>query len=211
MLNRCGGHFAVELRRPSLDELMPTSTDPKAQEFGKNARGERLSALAARPLTWIGLTLIVAAIDYFSGPHVHVGLLYLLPLTLAAWYGGTPIALAIGVALPIARLSYFVFDVWEPSATYAHVALNAAVRTAVLTLVVLLVRRARRTRELERQVAVLRGMLPICMYCKRIQDDEGRWHSVEQYVAARSEAAFTHRICPICTDTHRAVFLGATP
>jgi hypothetical protein len=193
----------------SPDELMPSSTDPKAQEPGGRAWGERLP-LMGRPGAWIGLTLGLAALDYLSGPHVHLGLLYLVPLTLAAWYGRTQVALAIALALPIARLSYFVFDVWEPPGTLGDATLNAAVRTAVLTLVVMLLRRARRARELEREIAVLQGLLPICMYCKRIQDADGRWHSVEQYVAARSGAAFTHRVCPFCTDTHRTVFLGAT-
>lgn len=189
---------------------MPTSTDLKAQEQGRHAWGERLSEFAARPGVWIGLTVSVAALDYFSGPHLHLGLLYLLPLTLAAWYGRTRIALAIAVTLPIAPLSYFVFDVWEPPGALGLTAVNAVVRAVVLTLIVTLIRRAHRARELERDIAVLRGMLLICMCCKRIQDDDGRWHSVEQYVTARSDAAFTHRVCPFCTDTHRGVFLGAT-
>jgi hypothetical protein len=189
---------------------MPSLTGSKAPRQKRYALGEQVRALAAHPALWIGLTLAVAALDYVAGPHVHLGLLYLVPLALAAWFGRTRVALAIALVLPIARLSYFIFDVWEPPGTLADVSVNAAVRTAVLTLAVVLIRRARRARELEREISVLRGLLPICMYCKRIQDDEGRWHSVEQYVAARSEAAFTHRVCPLCTDTHRDVFLGAT-
>jgi hypothetical protein len=189
---------------------MPTSTDPKPQGRDRLVTVHRLSGFAARPAVWVALTLAIAAVDYLVGPHVHVGLLYLLPLALAAWFGRTRIALAIAVALPIARLSYFVFDVWEPPGTFGNTVVNAAVRAGALALAVILIRRARRARELEREVVALRGLLPICMYCKRVQDVEGQWHSVEQYVAARSEAAFTHRVCPYCTDTHRDIFLGAT-
>jgi hypothetical protein len=102
------------------DRPMPTSTGPKPQGRSRSVTFPGLSAFAARPAVWVALTLAVAAVDYLVGPHVHVGLLYLLPLALAAWFGRTAIALAIALALPIARLSYFVFDVWTrraPSGT----------------------------------------------------------------------------------------------
>ena len=44
----------------------------------------------------------------------------------------------------------------------------------------------------------LRGLLPICAYCKGIRDDEGYWQSVETYVSAHTGADFSHGICPIC-------------
>ena len=170
---------------------------------------DRLVSLGGRPAVVIGLAVTIAALDWLSGPHVSFGLLYLLPLTLAALCGWTRLALVIALALPVIRLSYFVFDVWEPPGSFAHVVVNAVVRAGVLVLVILLIRRSRRAKELEREVAILRGILPICMYCKRIQDAEGQWQPVEQYVGERSDAAFTHRVCPYCTDTHRGVFLGA--
>ena len=170
---------------------------------------ERMESIGGHPGVLIGLTATIAALDWLSGPHVSLGLLYLVPLTLAAWSGRAWLALVIALVLPVLWLSYFVFDVWEPPGTLAHVVLNAVVRAIVLVVVALLIRRARRVGELEREVARLRGMLPICMYCKRIQDGEGRWQPVEQYVGDRLDAAFTHRVCPYCTDTHRGVFLGS--
>ena len=47
-------------------------------------------------------------------------------------------------------------------------------------------------------VKTLSGLLPICASCKQIRDDQGYWQSVEQYVAAHSEAHFSHSICPDC-------------
>jgi two-component system cell cycle sensor histidine kinase/response regulator CckA len=44
----------------------------------------------------------------------------------------------------------------------------------------------------------LRGLIPICAGCKQIRDDQGYWQHVEQYVAAHSEAEFSHAICPAC-------------
>ncbi|MDD4735721.1 MAG: hypothetical protein PHP44_06415 [Kiritimatiellae bacterium] len=44
----------------------------------------------------------------------------------------------------------------------------------------------------------LEGILPVCASCKRIRDAEGNWHLIEVYVRARSDAEFTHGICPEC-------------
>ncbi len=52
----------------------------------------------------------------------------------------------------------------------------------------------------QREVGVLVGLLPICAKCKRIRDDGGYWHQVEQYISDRSDAAFTHGICPQCLE-----------
>ena len=40
--------------------------------------------------------------------------------------------------------------------------------------------------------------MPICAGCKRIRDDAGYWHQVEQYVHEHTEAEFSHGICPDC-------------
>ena len=48
------------------------------------------------------------------------------------------------------------------------------------------------------QVKTLSGLLPICAQCKKIRDDHGYWNQVEIYIRDRSEADFTHSICPDC-------------
>jgi hypothetical protein len=48
------------------------------------------------------------------------------------------------------------------------------------------------------QVKVLSGLLPICANCKRICDDKGNWNQIEMYIRDRSEADFSHGICPDC-------------
>jgi CheY-like chemotaxis protein len=61
--------------------------------------------------------------------------------------------------------------------------------------------RDRLIRELEdalAEIKTLRGILPICSYCKKIRDDEGYWHQVEVYIRDHSEAEFSHGICPEC-------------
>jgi len=53
-----------------------------------------------------------------------------------------------------------------------------------------------------KEVKVLRGILPICSFCKKIRDDDGYWNQVEVYVKERSDADFSHSICPACFKEH---------
>lgn len=62
---------------------------------------------------------------------------------------------------------------------------------------------AARVLELEDALAhvkQLRGLLPICSYCKKIRDDQNYWRQVEDYISQHTDARFTHGICPDCYD-----------
>jgi len=48
------------------------------------------------------------------------------------------------------------------------------------------------------EVKTLKGILPICSYCKKIRDEEGNWHQMEKYIATRSDSEFSHGICQEC-------------
>jgi hypothetical protein len=51
------------------------------------------------------------------------------------------------------------------------------------------------------RVQTLKGMLPICAWCKKIREDNGYWTRVESYISSHSSAEFTHCICPSCAGT----------
>ena len=51
-------------------------------------------------------------------------------------------------------------------------------------------------------VKTLSGLLPICSYCKKIRDDTGYYHQLESYIHKRSDAEFSHGICPDCAEEH---------
>ena len=51
-----------------------------------------------------------------------------------------------------------------------------------------------------KEIKTLRGILPICSSCKKIRDDEGFWNHVENYIRERTDAEFSHGICPECAD-----------
>jgi PAS domain S-box-containing protein len=48
------------------------------------------------------------------------------------------------------------------------------------------------------EVKTLRGILPICMTCKKIRDDEGAWTQIELYIKAHTNAEFSHGMCDPC-------------
>ena len=57
---------------------------------------------------------------------------------------------------------------------------------------------AERILEYARQIKVLKELLPICMYCKRIRDDGDYWQQVESYIHQHTGSNFSHGICPDC-------------
>lgn len=48
------------------------------------------------------------------------------------------------------------------------------------------------------EVQALKGLLSICAGCKSIQDGQGSWHSIEDYVSQRADVSFSHSMCPKC-------------
>jgi PAS domain S-box-containing protein len=59
------------------------------------------------------------------------------------------------------------------------------------------------------QVKTLSGLIPICGWCKSVRSDTGYWQTVEQYVRSRTDATFTHGICPKCQEKFRDEIISA--
>jgi len=53
-------------------------------------------------------------------------------------------------------------------------------------------------------IKTLSGLLPICAKCKKIRNDQGYWEQVETYIKQRSDAEFTHGLCPDCIKVYYA-------
>jgi len=53
-------------------------------------------------------------------------------------------------------------------------------------------------REALEKVETLSGLLPICASCKNVRDDQGYWRRIEGYISERSNAEFSHGLCPTC-------------
>lgn len=69
---------------------------------------------------------------------------------------------------------------------------------------VLEIERERLLDELTRSQAALKtlkGLLPTCAWCRRIRDENGEWEQMERYISRRTEAEFSHGLCPDCAVT----------
>lgn len=64
------------------------------------------------------------------------------------------------------------------------------------------VRQREQLRESLSRVKLLSGLLPICAGCKKIRDSSGAWQQIEEYVGDRSEAEFSHGLCPECLQRY---------
>ena len=51
------------------------------------------------------------------------------------------------------------------------------------------------------EVKTLQGLIPICANCKKIRNDAGFYESVEEYITQRTDADFSHTVCPDCMET----------
>jgi PAS domain S-box-containing protein len=51
------------------------------------------------------------------------------------------------------------------------------------------------------EVKALQKILPICMYCKNVRDDENYWQTVEAYISLHTQTRLSHGICPSCYKT----------
>lgn len=57
-----------------------------------------------------------------------------------------------------------------------------------------------------KEIRTLSGFIPICASCKKIRDDKGFWNRVESYIEDRSDAQFSHSICPECCDIYYPMY-----
>jgi sigma-B regulation protein RsbU (phosphoserine phosphatase) len=100
----------------------------------------------------------------------------------------------------------YVIKPFDPEELRARVAVGAR----VLGLQQKLAERVNELQEALANVKQLRGLLPICSYCKRIRGDDQYWQQVEGYIADHSHAQFSHGICPSCFATISAELDGMT-
>ena len=155
-----------------------------------------------QPLWWVALGAAMLWIDFVMLPTAQFPVVYAVPVILAAWYSGKWPAIALAIVVPVFRLLFLVMP-HNPDEGIAGLALATAFRGVVIVFVALWFGRlAEFERELDHRVEVLEGLLPICAFCKNIRNDAGEWERMEGYISRRSEAEFSHGVCPSCTEKH---------
>jgi hypothetical protein len=143
------------------------------------------------------MALGILLVNLSTGPMLMFPIMFVLPVALSALFCSARLAYVLAGALPLGTfiISYFV----ETPANLAVTTINAVVRVVVLCILASL---AARTAHLSREIKVLQGRLPICMWCKSIRKPDGSWQKLETYIAENSEADFTHGLCPDCMEKH---------
>lgn len=113
------------------------------------------------------------------------------------FYMGAPLTNADGEAVG----SLCVMDTVPRHITIAQRCALESLRNVVVTLFEQRFMNRDLADVLER-VRALEGLLPICMFCKSVRDDEGYWKRVEEYFGTHGGTEFSHSICPACMKQH---------
>ena len=94
--------------------------------------------------------------------------------------------------------SIYLFVLWRMrQVKHANIVLEEKVEKRTMELM-----------EAREDIKQLTGLLPICAGCKKIRDDAGFWQQVEVYISHRSEAEFSHSMCPECLQNYYPEYYG---
>lgn len=171
----------------------------------------------------VGLALLLrVALDPLWGDRLAYATFFLAVFVIAQFANTGPVLLAIFAGFFLADW-FFVPPRHSLLIAEPINQVNAALYFVITSVVLILSWRARRALGRERaarlslqeqmeerqklvgelkaalaEVKTLSGLLPICSHCKKIRDDQGYWNQIEIYIHARSNANFTHSICPEC-------------
>ncbi|MCM3878836.1 MAG: hypothetical protein ND807_01895 [Vicinamibacterales bacterium] len=153
------------------------------------------------PAWWVAACAGILWSDYLGGLE-YFPLLYAVPVALAAWYSGRGTAMALAVAVPVARL-VFLLELPSQAGLVSSLGLTTIARGIVVFFIGLWFARLSEVEHaLDRRVQVLEGMLPICSFCKSIRNESGEWERLDTYISRKSEVQFTHGFCPSCGAVH---------
>jgi len=154
---------------------------------------------------WIVLSMGVIVLDYLTGPFIYFPIFFLFPIVLATWLNGLRWGLFFACCLSFVRLFFSL--IWPAPWSMLETLVNAAILLIIFALTALLVDREVKRRALLEEVKILRGLLPICSFCKKIRRKDNTWVPVEEYLYEHSEAEFSHGFCPDCLKVHYGVNL----
>lgn len=163
---------------------------------------QRNSILIGIALSVVGLGFV----DYVAGYELDFFLFYCVSIAMAAWKVGPISSYLVSILSSIVR---FLSD--TSSHPYSSVSsaagdtmmrllsfLTIAYFTSKIQFVV--VKKRETSRDRLSQVKTLSGWIPICANCKKIRDDKEDWNRIEEYIEGRTNAQFTHGLCPECVD-----------
>jgi K+-sensing histidine kinase KdpD len=162
-------------------------------------------------LIWAGiiaLSLCIGIIDYISGYELNFFVFYFIPVCITAWYLGLVPSVVISIICATIwflsdyytghEYSQNIYAIWN---TYIRMMSFFAVGWILARLREILKKEKKTSQDLRQaisEVKVLEGLLPICASCKKIRNDKGEWQRLEAYIEQKTNAEFTHGMCPQC-------------
>ena len=165
------------------------------------------------------LVAYLAALRYVAPPDQPYFILGIGIVALISWLLGSIQGLITTVLLiPLTNLIYQQFPV---SASYIHFASSPAYLGLQIIMAMGIGHLRRETKALRKKdqelaetneqlqgilakVQELGGVHNMCSGCKKIQDDQGLWQSIDQYLKEHTKMEFSHCICPDCADTFKS-------
>jgi hypothetical protein len=154
------------------------------------------------------LLLLVDGVDYLTDREVSFFVFYFLPIAFVSWHTNRKVATFFAI---VVTGNWLVINYLEGT-SYSHWFIpywNAGVRLVAFLIIALafafIKQQLRQEQQLNQELSAalaevkrLSGFLPICASCKKIRNDHGSWEQIEMYIRDRSEAEFTHSLCPEC-------------
>jgi hypothetical protein len=150
--------------------------------------------------------VVLGFVDYVTGYELGFFLFYFLPIAIAAWKVGLTSSYLISI---LSSIVWFLSDISShPYSSVLFAFWNAGMQLSCFLIIAystfkiqcLLREKYETSRARLSQVKTLSGLIPICAGCKTIRDDKGDWRRIEEYIEERTNAEFTHGLCPECVD-----------
>ena len=154
-------------------------------------------AAGIRAWHWVLLAIAILLLDYLTGPFIQFTILLILPVALATAAHGPGVGVVVALVLPLAQLSFHLQ--YGARSGWLLEWIDAGTDVVILAGFVVLVDRMLGQ---QREILILRGLLPICSFCKRIREESGHWRQLETFIADRSDARFSHTVCQECGRKH---------
>ena len=151
---------------------------------------------------WVLVGVLVLTADYLVGVDSQFPMLYALPVILAAWYSDRWTAVAMAIAVPVFHILVVLTVMGRTESAMLLATMTVARGIVILLMALWFARLAEHERQLLRYVVKLEGLLPICSVCKSIRNETGAWEPLETFISSRSDADFTHGLCPKCVAQH---------
>jgi hypothetical protein len=155
--------------------------------------------------------LLIAFVDYVTSEEFSFAVFYLVPIALFIWAfdskWATAIALISVVVWPLEHIvsgdaqyfrSFVVY--WEAGIRMGFYAVFIVTFGGIKRYVTRLHETNNELKQALSEVRQLRGLLPMCSYCKKIRDDANDWIVLEKYIQTHSDATVSHGMCPECAQ-----------